>query len=143
MKQDVDYLKSRFKRGDKPTEQDFIDLFDSMLHKNQLNLDFYPCIMQVEKGLKDGDTFIIERRFEIISIYVNNNTLLSGNISIGSAVGLSDIVAVMTLPENGKPKRMNYIFNSNFPDIHNRTMFVNIESLAKVKLQILTRKLFE
>jgi len=143
MKQTIDYLKSRFKRGTKPTMEDFIDIFESFLHKDDVNKDFYPCMMQVEKGIKNTDTFIIPGKVEIVSIYVDNNTLLPGNISIGSSAGLSDIVATIALPQNGKPKRLNYIINYNYPDNNNRKMYVTISTDVRVKFQILTRKLYD
>jgi len=36
MQRDIAYLKSRFENGDKPSEQDFIDLIDSILHYSRI-----------------------------------------------------------------------------------------------------------
>jgi hypothetical protein len=99
---------------------------------------------QIEVGKADNATFIIEAKHDILSIVVEAETTTAGNISIGSADGLTDIVSSTALPiVIGQKKQLVYIMDPNYPTDTNRTIHINIDSAASVQLTILTQKMFE
>jgi len=99
--------------------------------------------LQLSLGKADNSTIEIEAKYDIISIIVEAETTTAGDISIGSADGLSDVVASTALPTIiGTKKRLIYIINPDFPKATNRTLYVNISSAATVKINILIQKMF-
>jgi len=99
---------------------------------------------QIEVGKLDNSTIVIEAKYDIIGITLKAETTTPGNISIGSADGLSDIVAVTALPTTiGQRKQLLYIVNPDYPTTANRTLYITISSAASVELTILTQKMFE
>jgi hypothetical protein len=98
---------------------------------------------QIEVGKINADTFVIESKFDIESIRVVAETTTAGNISIGSAAGLSDIVAITALPTViGTGLMLLYVANPNFPTSASRSLYVTISSAASVTFQIITQKKF-
>ena len=99
---------------------------------------------QIEVGKLDNSTFVIEAKYDIVKIVVEAETTTAGNLSIGSADGLDDIVASVALPVIvGTKKQLTYLINSDYPTLTNRTMYINIDSIASVKIHIIIQKMFE
>lgn len=98
---------------------------------------------QINLGIADNSTFTIPAKADIVSIMVEAETTTSGNISIGSADGLSDIVASTSLPiVIGNKKQLIYQVDPNYPTNSIRTLYVNIDSAATVKILTVIQKLF-
>lgn len=94
-------------------------------------------------GLADNDTITVKAQYDIQSIRIVAETTTPGNISIGSADGLSDIVISTALPTTiGEGLRLNYIIDNSFPTLASRVLYVNIDSVATVTSQIVLQKIY-
>lgn len=54
MKQSKTVLKSYFQKGDKPTEEQFVDLIDSFIHEDDTTKTFINSV----EAIKNGDTVV-------------------------------------------------------------------------------------
>jgi len=98
---------------------------------------------QVAVGKADNGTIVIPAKCDIVKVRVVAETTTAGNISIGSADGLSDVVASTALPTTiGQGIQLDYIENPAFPNAGDRTLYINIDSAASVTLQIVNQKLY-
>ena len=91
----------------------------------------------------DRDTITIKAQYDIQSIRVVAETIEIGRISIGSAVGLTDIVSYTDLPNIiGEGLRLDYIVDNSYPTLVSRVLYVNIDSAATVTTQIVIQKIY-
>jgi len=99
---------------------------------------------QIEIAKVTTDTFTVEAKFDITQITVEALTTTAGNISIGSAAGLSDIVPVTALPVViGTTKRLLYLEDADYPTRSNRTMYITLTgTLQSVNLHLVLQKIF-
>jgi hypothetical protein len=104
---------------------------------------FIPEKLADQTGIADNATISVKAYYDIISIRAVAETTTAGNISIGSADGLTDIVPVTALPVViGTGLRLLYVIDPNYPTASNRTLYVNISSAATVKIQIVLQKIY-
>jgi hypothetical protein len=97
---------------------------------------------QVELGKADNATFVIPAKYEIRVIYAEAETTTSGNLSIGTSDGATDVVGSTAIPTTiGNKVKLTV----SSPDAisTSRTLCINISSVATVKLHIVLQKIFE
>ncbi|NAS30939.1 hypothetical protein GTQ40_08165 [Flavobacteriaceae bacterium R38] len=93
MKQTIETLKTYFETGDKPTQQQFYDLIDSLYHKDEGKL-----IISIEP-LVNGDIGIL---FQDQSTFTIPKTLIPDNWDIDQVNGLLDALNNKVTVEPGK-----------------------------------------
>jgi len=81
-KQTITHLKSRFETGDTPTETDFSDVFDSYVHKDDINY--------TELTVSGSNTYLLSADKLIVRIVFQDAS--SGTVKVGTTAGASDII---------------------------------------------------
>lgn len=102
--------KSRFEAGDRPTESDFIDIFDSFAHQSETNT------------FSGVNTFTAANVFSGANTFSGNNTIsgtnaVSGPINSSSTINVQDLVITnsITVPSGAAPATAvgNLAFDNN------------------------------
>ena len=106
------------------------------------DISFLPA-PQIEVRKVDNDTFTIAAKYDIISIIAENNDTTPGNISIGTADGLTDLVpstALSVVATLDAGIELVYTPSANWTKDTLRTMYINIDSATAVTLHIVIQK---
>ena len=103
----------------------------------------YLRALQVEVGKVDNDTFTQPATYELeTAIYAVAETTTAGNISIGTSDGATDVVGSTALPTTIDEKVRLTVTTPDATST-DRTLYINIDSAASVKLEIIIKKMFE